>query len=101
MNLIVIFHDLPKLLDYTRDFTDYTDYTITHESDAPEILIYRNDKKGVELSVQTGRGLYISCIFLYPSQENTRRMKSVPRNQLVAADFPARGPATFLYRAAE
>ena len=80
VNVLVIFHDLPKLLDYTRDFTDYS---IKHESDAPELLIYRNDMKGVELTVQTAaaRGLYIANIFLYPSQENVRRLRQGSRRK--------------------
>jgi hypothetical protein len=74
VNVLVIFRELPKLLDYTRDFSGYT---IKHERDAPELLIYRNDKDGIELTVQTAmaRGLYIGSIFLYPSQENVLRLK--------------------------
>ena len=78
VNVLVIFHELPKLFDYT---TEFTDYTITHESDVPAILIYKNDKKGVRLTVQTGRGLYIDSLILYPSQQNIRTLKNASRRK--------------------
>jgi hypothetical protein len=75
-NLRVIFRSLPSLFDYA---TEFSDYVIKHESDVPEILIYRNDKKGIRLTVQTGRGLHIDSIVLFPSQENSRRFKKSAR----------------------
>jgi hypothetical protein len=73
----VVFHELVRLGDFE---TDLKDYSIRREDDVPEISIYKNDKKGISLSVQTGiaEGSYISSIFIYPSQDNRNRFKCKP-----------------------
>lgn len=63
-SILVIFHDLLKLSDYA---TDFDGYEISREPDAPEIAIYRNNKRGVRLTVQTAvaNEPYISSLFIF------------------------------------
>lgn len=76
IDILVIFNDLLKLSDYEKTFKDYV---IKPENDVPEITIYTNVKKGVELTVQTAvaKELYISNIFFYPSEENKKKFRCV------------------------
>ena len=79
VGVTIIFKDLMKLRDYENDFSDYV---IKPESDAPEITIYKNSKKGIELSVQTPPIVtepYIYDIVLTPSEKNARKYKCTPR----------------------
>ncbi|MEJ7623793.1 MAG: hypothetical protein WKF34_07350 [Pyrinomonadaceae bacterium] len=74
---LVIFKDVLRLRDYE---TDFKDYVIKREDDVPEITIYKNDRKGISLSVQMYNQPepYIGDIFLYPSEGNAKKFKCKP-----------------------
>jgi hypothetical protein len=74
-SVIVILKRTIKLSDYRSDLTGFV---ISKESDAPEISIYKNDRKGVEFSVQKSRDgeLYVWDIALYPSKQNAKKFRS-------------------------
>jgi hypothetical protein len=47
--------------------TNFEDYKITPDGDAPDIKLYKNDKQGVRLTVQEFYNeKYITSIYLYP-----------------------------------
>lgn len=73
----VIFHQLVRLRDYEVNFKDYA---IRREGDVPEIMVYKNGKRGIELNVQTAIGAepYVSSIFFYPSEENAKKFRRKP-----------------------
>jgi hypothetical protein len=75
ISVIVILKRTIKLSDYRSDLTGFV---ISKESDAPEISIYKNDRKGVEFSVQKSRDgeFHIWDIALYPSKENAKKYRS-------------------------
>jgi hypothetical protein len=57
-----------RLKDYDVDLSDFE---ITSEDDLPDVKIYRNEKKGIELTVQHGlsEDLYISDILIFPPKK--------------------------------
>jgi hypothetical protein len=64
-----------KLSDYRSDLTGFV---ISKEYDAPEISIYKDDRKGLKFSVQKFRDgeLYVWDIALYPSKQNAKKFRS-------------------------
>lgn len=70
VSVLVILKELIRLEDYEANLAEYK---IIPEDDLPSQKIYRNDKKGIELTVSNDK--WIRNIYFYPSQKNKEKPK--------------------------
>ncbi len=73
--VVELFVNLRKMIKLSDFETDFGDYQIRPEGDAPEVTVYTNKKRGIILSVnkELARDAYIADILLSPSEDMARK----------------------------